>query len=85
VIAQAEMRPFTMAHPVNATYLVADHPIERDLIEAIVKKNSDTQNLGLQGADIASALKDAFGVDDQRGDVNRLAALFDSGDYVEGY
>lgn len=84
VIEQAEMRPFSPMHPVACTFLCADHPIEREMIEAIVKKSVHAADLGLPTTDTARSLGEVFEVETEHNALSRLTAMFDASTYEEG-
>lgn len=84
VIEQAEMRPFSPLHPVACTFLCADHPIEREMIEAIVTKSAHAADLGLPTTDTARSLGQVFDVPTDNDALARLTAMFDASTYEEG-
>lgn len=62
VIAQAEMRTFAPTRPMNVTYVVADHPVDKQLIEALALKCEHAYKMGTPAAESAvDVITDVFG------------------------
>lgn len=73
LIAQAEMRTFSPLRPMNVRYLVADHPVERGIIDALRLKLDTGDKLGVPAAEAAiDVLKNAFALPEGEGDLDRL-------------
>lgn len=73
VIAQAEMRTFSADRPMAVTYILLDHEIERNLLEAIRTKCDAADRTGLPAADTGvSAVGNALRIQDKDA-LSRLA------------
>jgi SNF2 family DNA or RNA helicase len=53
IVAQAEMRPFNGQQPIAATYVIIDHDIERQILEALQTKCDLAFRLGVPAAESA--------------------------------
>lgn len=85
LVAQAEMRTFDATRSMHVTYVVADHPVDRRMIETLKKKLSTGDRIGVPAAEAAiDVLKAAFGVDPEQGDVDRLLRDLMTSCYEEG-
>lgn len=84
VIAQAEMRTFSPDRPMAVTYLIVDHPIDRQLVGALVEKCAHAERLGVPAAETAiDVVAEAFGLDAKKADLARLmAALIAAADEI---
>ena len=61
VIAQAEMRTYSPLRPMNVTYVIADHFVDRKIMAALTNKLEASMPLDLGAAEGAiSALDQAF-------------------------
>lgn len=62
VVSQAEFRTFSPTRPMTVEYLVADHLVDRKIVDALVEKVARAQRLGLSAAETDMAqLQDALG------------------------
>jgi SWI/SNF-related matrix-associated actin-dependent regulator 1 of chromatin subfamily A len=77
IVAQAEMRPFTPTQPIAATYVIIDHEIERNILEALQSKCDLSFRLGVPAAESAiEVIASAFtGVGGGTGTADDFAAL----------
>lgn len=76
VIGQAEMRVFSPSRPMAATYLIADHDVERTIIASLQKKLENAGKVGVASAEGAvDVIAEAFSI--PRGSVEALAAQGD--------
>lgn len=76
LIAQAEMRPYNGVNPINVRYVVADHPCDRQLVDALTRKLITSDAIGVPAAEAAiDVLKNAFGTEaDSVPNMDRLLA-----------
>ena len=72
VLAQAEMRTFSITRPMDITYIVADHDVDQKLAEVLHEKIDMSFRLGVPAADTSlDLIGRVFGIGDQ-GDLDRL-------------
>lgn len=74
VVAQAEMRTFSPVRPMDVTYCVADHDVDKQLVEALASKCEMAYRLGTPTAEaaldvISAAFSDGM---DRKPDMTRL-------------
>jgi SNF2-related domain len=77
VVEQAEARPLGGSDPVDVVYLSIDHPVERAMVEMLVKKTRDDEVLGLPSVGTAHAIARALAPSAEVADIARLARIFD--------
>lgn len=74
-VAQAEMRPFSPLRPMFVDYLMVDHPIDRQVVTALVEKCASAEQLGVPAAESAiDMVAEAFGLVEKTGSAERLMA-----------
>lgn len=82
VVAQAEMRIFSSLRPMHASYIVLDHPVDRQIVAAMQGKLDMSDKLKVPAAEAAiDVLAAAFsGGKMPEGDLNRLMmAMLEAG------
>ncbi len=73
IISQAEMRTFSPNRAMNATYIVADHFVDRKIIDALTRKLDAATPLDLgMGEGAISAIDRAFRGPEQEADLQRF-------------
>jgi hypothetical protein len=73
-VAQSEMRVFSPDRPMSVTYIVADHEVDRQLVNALQTKCMNALAIGVPAADTAvDVIANAFGVKgSDAGSIDRL-------------
>lgn len=80
MVSQAEMRTFKAGHPMNITYIVADHFADRKIAEALFRKLEASEPVSLgTGEGAISAIGRAFRGDVDEPDMARFMADLLSG------
>jgi SWI/SNF-related matrix-associated actin-dependent regulator 1 of chromatin subfamily A len=83
VISQAEMRTFSPDRPMTVCYIVAEHEIDRMLVETLSEKCALAERMGLPAADTpVEVIGAALGVQLDEGDLSRLQAVFLEEDFA---
>lgn len=81
VISQAEMRVFSADRPMTVCYMVAEHEIDRMLVETLSEKCALAERTGLPAADTpVEVMAQALGLNLDDGDLVRLQGAFLEGD-----
>lgn len=71
-LAQAEFRTFSPERAQEVVYMAAQHPVDQQIVEALCKKFTHSDLLGVPAADAAiDILSSAFGMEDE-GNLERL-------------
>jgi hypothetical protein len=72
VVAQAEMRTYSPARPMQSYFVVADHFVEKRIVDLLDSKTAQSTEAGLPGA---RDLVDALGLRRGIRDVNEILTL----------
>jgi SWI/SNF-related matrix-associated actin-dependent regulator 1 of chromatin subfamily A len=77
VVSQAEMRTFSPLRPMSATYVAADHDIDRRLALTLQAKCAQGERMGLAAADTAiEVIAQGFDLQPDVADMQRLVEAF---------
>lgn len=80
VIAQAEMRPYSPLRPMFVTYVIADHDVDKRIVNALGEKCALSDAIGVPAAESAiEVITQAFGMPEEA-DMDRVAQAFLSAD-----
>lgn len=73
ILAQAEMRTYAPTRPMNITYVVVDHMVDRRIVYALTKKLAASNPLGVAAAgETIPILGAMFGGEPEEADMDRL-------------